>query len=181
MDNKDILNRMFSSFVERRTRSSSSSYSHQSTLPPLQLRNFLHEHPTMPMLPKRSTSKVSSSNHAKQPRRTTPTSKSHAMARNSRDSVDAIATDSTPIQTPHHCDKCTKAFRQRSQLVRHYSRVHEKRKPFSCAHCDKSFASAFDRKRHVEVCRFFTHRRNGARFSLTNTNSFVVLLLLFFF
>lgn len=151
MDNKDILNRMFSSFVDRRNRSSSASYSHHATLPPLNIQNFLREHPTLPVVPKRSTSRVSSSNHAKQPRRTNPPSKNLIVARDSRDSVDAIATDSTAVQSPHHCDKCTKAFRQRSQLVRHYSRVHEKRKPFACAHCDKSFASAFDRKRHVEV------------------------------
>lgn len=71
--------------------------------------------------------------------------------RGSTGSVEAIATDSTAIATPFHCDKCSKAFRQRSQLSRHFLRVHERKKPFGCAHCDKCFASAFDRKRHVEV------------------------------
>ena len=66
-------------------------------------------------------------------------------------SVEAIAVDSTSVPAPFHCEKCSKAFRQRSQLSRHFSRVHERQKPFSCAHCDKRFASAFDRKRHVEV------------------------------
>lgn len=71
--------------------------------------------------------------------------------RKSSESVEAIAVDSTVVPTPYHCEKCSKAFRQRSQLSRHFSRVHERRKPFACAHCDKCFASAFDRKRHVEV------------------------------
>lgn len=71
--------------------------------------------------------------------------------RRSSESVDAIAVDSTSVPTPFHCEKCSKAFRQRSQLSRHFLRVHERKKPFACAHCDKSFASAFDRKRHVEV------------------------------
>lgn len=72
-------------------------------------------------------------------------------ATGSAGSVEAIATDTTTVATPFHCDKCSKAFRQRSQLSRHYLRVHERKKPFACAHCDKHFASAFDRKRHVEV------------------------------
>lgn len=66
-------------------------------------------------------------------------------------SVEAVATNTTAIAAPFHCDKCPKAFRQRSQLSRHYLRVHERKKPFACAHCNKQFASAFDRKRHVEV------------------------------
>lgn len=74
--------------------------------------------------------------------------------RGSAGSVEAIATDSSAAATPFHCDRCSKAFRQRSQLSRHYLRVHERKKPFGCAHCDKCFASAFDRKRHVEVSTF---------------------------
>lgn len=74
--------------------------------------------------------------------------------RGSAGSVEAIATDSTAAATPYHCDRCSKAFRQRSQLSRHFLRVHERKKPFGCAHCDKCFASAFDRKRHVEVSLF---------------------------
>lgn len=96
-------------------------------------------------------------------------------ATGSAGSVEAIATDTTTVATPFHCDKCSKAFRQRSQLSRHYLRVHERKKPFACAHCDKHFASAFDRKRHVEVSLNYSglHSRACTRFCTSTEEVFL--------
>lgn len=162
-DSNEVLNRMFSSFLTRKNRGTSSA----EPLPRLSLnlprlnvpvRQPSINHPVSapaPTIRNRDRSKTSSS---RQPPRTSSRANgdehhhdSIAPARTSQESIQAIATDTTTVPTPFHCDRCTKAFRQRSQLSRHYSRVHEKRKPFACAHCSKAFASAFDRKRHVEV------------------------------
>lgn len=155
LENKDLLAKMFSSFVARKTRLSPQ---HVAPLPPLPLV------PPSPRGEKRTrsgkpsstgsrrsgkSSRVSASTRAPDKHRGTPSSVRPGTS--SQASVEAIATDSTSVPKPFHCEKCSSAFRQRSQLVRHFMRVHERQKPFACSHCDKSFASAFDRKRHVEV------------------------------
>lgn len=172
-ENKDLLAKMFSSFVARKTRMSSPPVP-RATIP-ARLPPVLYPTPTSPRGEKRSrptkpastgsrgsgkSSRVSASTSRRGidhregthvPEGTRVAASSVRPGARSHTSIEAIATDSTSVPKPFHCEKCSSAFRQRSQLSRHFMRVHERQKPFACSHCDKSFASAFDRKRHVEV------------------------------
>lgn len=158
-ENKDLLGKMFSSFVARKTRviSPQPAGPPMEPLPALSLRptDLVEQRDAKRSRPSHSTrsspksSRVSASVSGRVPERRGASSV-RPIAK-SQTSVEAIATDSTSIPKPFHCEKCSSAFRQRSQLSRHFLRVHERQKPFACAHCDKCFASAFDRKRHVEV------------------------------
>lgn len=169
IENKDLLGKMFSSFVARKTRITSPPAARLPAHPlppplaaPQPARMFLEAEPRGSKRSRRDkgsvgsrgspkSSRVSASVSGRLPERGRAGSSVRPAAR-SQTSVEAIATDSTSVPKPFHCERCSSAFRQRSQLSRHFLRVHERQKPFACAHCDKSFASAFDRKRHVEVC-----------------------------
>lgn len=153
---------MFSSFVARKTRLASPpppTVTPSTALPalplrsppPIDQRDSKRSRPTAASRGSPRSSRVSASVSGRMPEQGESSVRPIAK---SQTSVEAIATDSTSVPKPFHCEKCSSAFRQRSQLSRHFLRVHERQKPFACAHCDKCFASAFDRKRHVEV-RFY--------------------------